>query len=78
MLIAMICAFGYHFLTDELERKAMAIGEQCLWRLCSQASEQAGQINSGSPAGATFLTIASRDGACNLPIFNYDSNRAKN
>jgi putative transposase len=38
MLIAAICAFGYRFLADELERKGMAIGERRIWRLCSQAA----------------------------------------
>jgi transposase InsO family protein len=30
-------AFGYRFLSDELERNGMAIGERRVWRLCSQA-----------------------------------------
>jgi putative transposase len=37
MLIAMIRALGYRFLADELELKAMTIGERGVWRLCSQA-----------------------------------------
>jgi hypothetical protein len=37
MLIAMICAFGYRFLADELAGRGHLISERRPWRLCSQA-----------------------------------------
>jgi putative transposase len=64
-------AFGYRFLADELERKAMAIGERRVWRLCSQAglwSSFVKKSRSGKRPGAAVHD--------DLVLRNFSANRA--
>src|SRR6185369_7876594 len=60
-------AFGYRFLTDELERGGLVVGERRVWRLCSQqriwsTTTRKGRRGSGKKAGpAVHDDLVQRD-----------------